>query len=219
MRIYLKFSYNAGFSEESKPTSWSQEIYYENASYNITNNFAKGNAVIAGLGYKLSPTFGYEVGVHISSRNINTNFNVSIPHPLLFNSPRAAENTGSYKLTENAAYFNFILRIPFSKLSLDLFAGPAYFAATAQLINQINVSDTYPYQDVNISAVTETIKKSVFGFNGGASLNFYFASYFGIFLNAQYFSGSADFDLSSNIPDLKISLGGFKAGGGFKILF
>jgi len=218
-KIFLKFSYNAGFSEDSTPTSWSQEIYYENASYNISNNFAKGNAFIAGLGYKFSSTIGLELGVHISSRNINSDFNVSIPHPLLFNSPRTAENTGSYKLTENAAYLNFVLSIPFSKLGLDLYGGPAYFFTTAQLINQINVSDTYPYQTVNISAATETIKKNVFGFNAGASLNFYFANSFGIFLNAQYFSGSADFDLSSDIPGLKVSLGGLKAGGGLRILF
>jgi len=218
-KIFLKFSYNAGFSEDSTPTSWSQEIYYENASYNISNNFAKGNAFIAGLGYKFSSTIALELGVHISSRNINSDFNVSIPHPLLFDSPRTAENSGSYKLTENAAYLNFIFSIPFNQLSLDLFGGTAYFLTSAQLINQINVSDTYPYQNVNISAATETIKKNVFGFNAGASLNFYFANSFGIFLNAQYFSGSADFDLSSDIPGLKVSLGGLKAGGGLRILF
>ena len=218
-KIFLKFSYNAGFSEDSTPTSWSQEIYYENASYNITNNFAKGNAFIAGLGYKFSSTIGLELGVHMSSRNINSDFNVSIPHPLLFSSPRTAENTGSYKLTENAAYLNFIFSISFNQLSLDLFGGPAYFFTNAQLINQITFSDTYPYQTINISAATETIKKNVFGFNAGASLNFYFANSFGIFLNAQYFSGSADFDLSSDIPGLKVSLGGLKAGGGLRILF
>jgi hypothetical protein len=155
----------------------------------------------------------------MSSRNINSDFNVSIPHPFLFNSPRTAENTVSHKLTENAAYLNFVLSIPFSKLSLDLYGGPAYFFTNAQLINQINVSDTYPYQNVNISAATETTKKNVFGFNAGASLNFYFANSFGIFLNAQYFSGSAGFDLSSDIPGLKVSLGGLKAGAGLKILF
>ena len=218
-KIFLKFSYNAGFSEDSTPTSWAQEIYYENASFNISNNFAKGNAFIAGLGYKLSSTIGLELGVHISSRNINSDFNVSIPHPLRFDSPRTAENTGSYKLTENAAYLNFILSFPFNKLSLDLFGGPTYFLTNAQLINQINFSDTYPYQTVNISAATETIKKNVFGFNAGASLNFYFASSFGIFLNAQFFTGSADFDLSGDLPSLKVSLGGLKAGGGLKILF
>lgn len=218
-RFFIKIGYNAGFSEETKSVSWSREIYFENASYDISNKFGKGNSVDFGFGYKFSNSIGVELGADLSSRDKNTNYSANIPHPLLFNTLRDAQNTGSYKLTENVIYLNFLLSIPFSKFSLDLFGGPAYFFASAEFINEIQYTDSYPYETININATSKKIEKNVFGFNGGTSFNFYFAKNFGIFINAQYFSASADFNPGGDIPGWKVSLGGFKAGGGLKIQF
>lgn len=218
-KIFIKFHYTMGFSEYTKSVSWSEEIYFEDASYSINNIFEKGNSFNASLGYKFSSSIGIELGIDLCSRNILSDYNASIPHPLLFNSPRDADNEGTYKLTENAVYLNFVYSIPFSKFGLDIFGGPAYFLSKIELIKEIQFSDSYPYEQISISASTEEVKKNSFGFNAGASFNYYIASGFGIFVNAQYLSSSVDFEPTSDIPGMKLTLGGFKAGAGLKILF
>jgi len=218
-KFSIKFNYNMGFSEVNKSISWSEEIYYENASYDIDYKLKKGNSFDVGLGYKFSNSIGIELGIDVCSRNMSSNYSASIPHPLLFNSPRNDQKTGSYKLTENVVYLNLFYSIAFSKFSMDIFGGPAYFLSSTELINEISFSHSYPYETISINSSTEKLEKNSFGFNVGSSLNFYLARSFGIFINAQYFSASADFDPSGDIPGLALSLGGFKAGAGLKILF
>ncbi len=218
-KIFIKFHYTMGFSEDTKSVSWLEEIYFEDASYGINNNFKKGNSFNASLGYKFSSSIGIELGVDLCSRNILSDYSASIPHPLLFNSPRDAEKEGSYKLTENAVYLNFVYSIPISKFSLDVFGGPAYFLSKIELIKEIQYSDSYPYNTITISASTEEVKRNSFGFNAGASFNYNIAKGFDVFVNAQYFSSSVDFEPTSDIPGLKLTLGGFKAGVGLRVLF
>lgn len=218
-KFFIRVNYNVGFSELTNSVSWSKEIYFENASYNIGNEFGKGNSINFGLGFKFSKSLGIELGADLSSRDKNTSYSATIPHPLLFNTLRNSEGTGSFKLTENVVFLNFILSIPFGKFSFDLFGGPAYFFSNAEFINDIQYSDSYPYETININATNKKLENNVLGFNGGASLNFYFAKNFGIFINGHYLSASADFNPGGDIPGWKISLGGFKAGGGLKILF
>ena len=102
---------------------------------------------------------------------------------------------------------------------MDIFGGPAYFLSKIELIKEIQFSDSYPYEQISISASTEEVKKNSFGFNAGASFNYNIAKGLDIFVNAQYFSSSVDFEPTSDIPGLKLTLGGFRAGAGFKILF
>ncbi|MDH5414976.1 MAG: hypothetical protein OEW87_12625, partial [Flavobacteriaceae bacterium] len=156
---------------------------------------------------------------NISSRDTNTDYNVAAPHPLLFNAMRNGQGSRSFNLTENVVFLNFLVTIPFSKFSLDFFGGPAYFFSSVEVISDIQYSDSYPYDTINLNATSKKIENNVFGFNGGASFNFYFVKNFGIFLNTYYLSASADFEPGGDIPGWKLSLGGFKAGGGLKIIF
>jgi len=217
--FYIKIDYNIGFSESAKSISWTKEIYYEDASFSGNYNIAKGNSFDFGFGFKFSNTIGIEAGVDIASRDLSADYAATIPHPLLFNTGRDAENNSSYTLQENAIYLNLVLFIPFSKFSFDISGGPAYFLTTAELINEIEFSDSYPYETVSISANSTKIKKNIFGFNAGATLNFYIIKNLGLFLSSRYLSGSSDFKPNDDIPGLNLSLGGLKAAVGLKILF
>jgi hypothetical protein len=217
-KLSIRLGYNAGFSTQSESVSWSKEIYYEDALFGINYGTKKGNSFNAGLGYKFSHSIGVELGVDIASRNLNANYDASIPHPLYFDSPREIQNTASYKITENAAFLNLVMTVPFSRFGLDIFAGPAYFFASAELIGAIQYSQSYPYSSVTISAKSQKFNKNVFGFNAGANLIFNFSQSMGIFLNGQYFTASADLK-PAEVPGFKLSMGGLKAGGGIKISF
>jgi len=208
-----------GFSEGSQSVSSIEEIYYEDAQFNINYAMQRGNSFDIAAGYKFSDSVGVELGVDICSRSINAGYNASIPHPLIFDYLRYAEDTGSYTLKENAVYLNFVYSIAFGKFGFDIIGGPVYFLASTELINEIQFSESYPYESIGMSAVITEVDKSIFGFNAGAGLNFYFIQNFGIYITACYLSGSADLDTGTEIPGITLSLGGFKARAGLKILF
>jgi len=217
-KFSIRLGYNVGFATQSASISWTKELYYEQALFGIDYRAKKGNSFNAALGYRFSRSFGVMVGVDIAARNLNANYDASIPHPLYFNSPREAQNSASYKITENAAYLDLVLTVPIGKFGLDFFAGPAYILSSAELISAVQYSQSYPYTSVTISAQNQKFSKNVFGANAGVSLIFNFTPSVGVFIAGQYFSGNVRFK-PSEVPGLKLTLGGLKAGGGIKIVF
>jgi len=218
-RFSLSFYYGAGFSETSALVSWSEEVFYESALYNINYATRKGNFFEIGLGYQFSSNVGVEIGGIFGSRNIEANYTASVPHPLFFNFPREANAQDRFKISENAVFFNMVIFVPMKRLSLNFFGGPAYFLASVDLIKEITVSESYPYESISISSQKEKISRNVFGGNVGAGFDFFLSSNFALFLKGHYFFGKANFDPAGDIPALSLSLVGGQVGGGVKLRF
>ena len=219
-RISLKIGYYMGSLKANESISWTEAVYQENATYSVDYEAKKGNSVIVGIGYKFSSALGVDLGLDIASRDLGAINSASIPHPLYFNSFREADNTKNYKLKETAISFNLVYSALFGKFELDLFAGPAYFMSTAELTNNIDFTEsTYPYDTVSISSQSEQQKKNLVGFNAGTNLNYYFSKNVAISAGVRYLSGKATCEVSTGIPSVSFGLGGFKLGGGLKLVF
>jgi hypothetical protein len=217
-RFSIHLGYNKGFATQNESVSWSREIYYENATYGVAYQAKEGNSFSVSLGYKFSRSVGVELGGDFVSRDLGSSYNASIPHPLLFGAARAAEGKASSQVGENSFFLNLVLSVPFSQFGMDIYAGPAYFNASADVINGIQYSQSYPYSSITITAQNEKISKKVMGFNAGLRLMFNFSQNVGIFASGTYFSGTAEFK-PGDVPGLKLTLGGFKAGGGLVVSF
>lgn len=219
-RIYIRASYGMGFSSGIQNVSWQKSIYHENASFGIKNTFEKGNSISFSVGYRLLESLGVELGMDLCSRNIIVSYDASIPHPIFFNTLRSADGSGSYNLTENAVFLNLVYSFWYNRFGIDIFAGPAYYLASAELIKEVGVIESsYPYESINVSAGTEELSKNSFGFNTGVRLNFFVVENIGIFIKAQYLYGKADFIPNEDIGTISISHGGLKAGAGIIVSF
>jgi len=218
-KIYIRANYSMGFAEETIDLPWSQDIYYETASAGINYSLQKGSPINLAVGYMFTDSLGVELGADISSRNLDGNYSASIPHPLLFETYRYGEGTGSYKVSENSVFLNFVYSLRFNKFGLDLFAGPAYILSTANIITEMNYSESYPYDSISLSVNSTEVSKEVFGFNGGANVLFYFGNSFAVYVSGHYIGGKADFETGTDIPGPQFNLGGFKAGAGLKFFF
>lgn len=218
-RIYLSAEFNAGFQEESLSSIYSKTIYHEAATSSLGYVVKKGTPFMAALGFRISRSIGVELGVDVSARNLESIYSSSIPHPLLFNSPRTANGTGSNSLSENTIFLNFVFGTRFGKFGIDLSAGPAYILSKAQIISEISYSHSYPYNDISLSTSTTEVSMNVFGFNGGAKVLFHLNNNFALFSGIRYIGGKASFDPETGLSALEITLGGFKAGGGLQIFF
>ncbi len=219
-RIVVRIGYSMGFLEGSESVSWTQEVYQENADYSVGYEAKKGNSFNFGIGYRFSSALGVDIGLDMASRDLGAINSASIPHPLYFNSPREADNTKGYRLKENVAFLNLVYCVPFGKLELDLFAGPAYFMTSTELTNSITFTESaYPYTTVSITSQSEKQKKNLVGFNAGTSLNFYFSKNVAISIGARYLSAKSTYAVSSGIPSVSFGHGGLKIGGGLKLVF
>ncbi len=218
-RIYFLAGFNAGFQEEEITNTWTEEIYYETATSSIGYGVKKGFPISASIGYMITPAVGLELGVDIASRDMDGTYSSSIPHPLLFESPRSAEGTGAYSLSENTATLSAVYAVRFGRIGVDVFAGGAYIMAKAKVISSISFSESYPYDSVSLSSSISEISKNIFGFVGGARFLFYISKGFALFGGASYLNGKAEFSPDTGIPGPEITLGGFRAGGGLKVLF
>lgn len=219
-RISFRFAYGGDLLKINQSISWTQSVYQENASYSVNYDVEKGRSLGVGLGYKFSDKVGIELGFDLGSRNLVAVNGASIPHPLYFNSPREAGSTDRHSIQENAFSLDLVYSIPFSKLGLDLYAGPTYFIASAELTSAIAFAESsYPYNSVSISAQTEILRTDVIGFNAGLSLNLYLIKNIAVLITARYLWAKADFQPSSGIPPLNLALGGLRLGGGLKLVF
>lgn len=218
-KIYLSAEFNAGFQEESLSSTYINTVYYETATSDLGYEVKKGTPFLAAVGFRITRSIGVELGVDVSSRNLESTYSTSIPHPLLFNNPRTAGGTGSHSLSENTIFLNFVFGARFGRFGLDLFGGPAYIFSKAQIISEMSYSQSYPYDDISLSTSTKEVSMNVFGFNGGARILFYFTDTVALFTGARFIGGKASFDPETGLPYPEITLGGFRAGGGLKILF
>lgn len=218
-RIYLSAEFNAGFQEESLSSTYIDTAYYETATTNLGYDVKKGTPFLAAVGFRITRSIGVEMGVDVSSRNLESTYSTSVPHPLIFNNPRTAGGNGSHSLSENTIFLNFVFGARFGRFGLDLFGGPAYIFSKAQIISDMSYSQSYPYDDISLSTSTKEVSMNVFGYNGGARILFYFSDTVALFTGARFIGGKASFDPETGLPFPEITLGGFRAGGGLKILF
>jgi len=218
-KIFIRANYSIGFAEQAINLPWNQDIYYETANAGIDYSLHKASPINFAVGYMFSDSFGVELGADISSRNLDGIYSASIPHPLLFDANRLGEGAGSYKVSENSIFLNFVYSLRFRRFGLDVFAGPVYILSTANIITEMSFTESYPYDSVSLSVNSTEVSKNVFGFNGGTNVLFYFGKNFALYATANYIGGKADFETGTDIPGPQINLGGFKAGAGLKIFF
>jgi len=219
-KLFVALSYAMGLSETSKEQSWTEPLYGESITYDLASRAGKSANIGLGVGYNLNPSMGVGLGAIILSNDLNASLNAGVPHPYVFNAPRTA--TGAYvsDLKATIIYLNFIYRVSVSKFTVDLFAGPAYFNSSADIINTIAIQDVFPNTSVTMTLATENVKKSSFGFNAGAGLNYFFAKSLGVFVEARYLSGNAAFAPSSGtVPEITLPIGGLSVGGGLIFRF
>ncbi|MCU0237066.1 MAG: outer membrane beta-barrel protein [Acidobacteria bacterium] len=220
VKFFVRAGYAMGLTETSKDQSWSEPYYAENTEYSLTSRMGKSTNIDLGAGYNLNRSLSVGLGAIILANDLAANLSASVPHPYVFNAPRTATGAYASDLKATIIYLNFIYKVSVSKFTVDLFAGPAYFNASADILSAVAIQDAFPNAAVIMSLVTENVKKSSFGFTAGAGVSYFFARNLGIFVEARYLSGNTAFASSAGVvPAITLPVGGLSAGGGLLFRF
>lgn len=201
---------------------WAFSLYHEDGLVTEDYEIKASSATLdAGIGYLFHKNVGVELSfIPISGKSRGT-FSASFPHPLYFDSPREKTwENGSLRYSASEINLNLLFTFPlFSRLHAYVTAGGTYFLnVKIESLKVINWEEVgYPYFEVNVSSEYASYSKSVFGFNGGAGLDFWIAQSVGINVHFRYSEGKAKIDVEGN--DMEIKTGGLRAMAGIKFLF
>ncbi|MDD8012162.1 MAG: outer membrane beta-barrel protein [Acidobacteriota bacterium] len=219
-KFFVKLAYAMGLTDSSTDSFWTEPLYAEEIEYALKNQTGKSSNIEFGLGYNLNKSMAIGLGAIIHANDLDAALTASVPHPWVYDSPRSASGAYAGDLKATILYLNLIYRIPLSKLSVEVFAGPAYFNTSADIVSAIAIQDVFPNDSVSMTLATENVKKSSFGFNAGLGLNYFFSSRIGVFVEGKYLSSSPAFTPASGaVPAVKLSVGGMNVGAGLVIRF
>jgi opacity protein-like surface antigen len=136
---------------------------------------------------------GIGVGVSRHSSSADGNISASIPHPFVFAQLRSFEGTArGVKREELNVALQLRGLLPVSnRLTVSLFAGPAWTSLSQEVVTAVNYSETYPYDSASFRTADRTAaKETKVGIGAGADVAYFFSRLTGIGLGLKYSGGT-----------------------------
>jgi hypothetical protein len=217
----VRVSVNVGAQLSTTFTSTATPvIYLEPAT--ITTSYAapKGTLFDGGFLVRVAGNFGVGAGLSAYSAHHDATVTGSIPHPFFFNTPRALSGTASsLRRREIAANIQAAYVLTSSHLDVVFAGGPSIFRVSQNLVSNVVLVETYPYDTVSFtSATTERAEKTNLGFNVGADVGYRLSHSVGVGGLVRYSRASLLLPLT-NSPDVNVNAGGLQVGGGVRFYF
>jgi len=184
--------------------------------------------------YKVAASPGFEVGggvrvwSHLAagatasriSKSDDGNVSAQVPHPLYFNQRRSVPATaGGLDRVETAVHVqaSWVMTIR-EGWQLAVSGGPTLFMVSQDLVQDIHVAQTYPYDTAtSTGVVTGRPSRSHVGFNAGADLAYFFARHVGADVSIGY--SHARVQLPSDNSTVTVYAGGVHVAGGLRMRF
>ena len=145
----------------------------------------------------------------------------SVPHPFHFNQPRevTGDATG-VKRSETAVHVQAMYPIKSGNhLRLVLSGGPSFFNVEQDLVTEVTVTETFPFDTATFGAAQKSRKKgSAPAFNVGADVMWMLNRTLGVGGLVRFSRTSVDLDATAS-RTISVDAGGVYAGGGIRLLF
>jgi hypothetical protein len=196
------------------------ELFAEQGSLNAAYEAGGAPGVDAGLQFNFSRKIGVLASVALTSRKTDVSIQANLPHPLYLGRPRQVEASQSdLSHKETAAHLALAYTGGSGKVEYTLFAGPSFYQVDAELVNELQALEQYPFDAVTITGVTTSKEKeSAVGFHVGGRLDYLVSRSVGLGLLARY--GTAKVTLApTEAGDVEITAGGLEVGLGVRFRF
>ena len=172
-------------------------------------------------GYRFWGRFGLAVGGSRASSKETVSVRASVPHPLLMDHDREVEGEApDVERTETAAHLQlFYEMMPKGKWRSRFFAGPSYFSVEQELVREVTVNETYPFDTATFrSAPTGQAEGSSVGFNVGADISWMFSKRAAAGVLLRYTHAGIDLNAPES-RSVSTDGGGFQVGAGLRFIF
>lgn len=179
----------------------------------------------AAAGVQLASSFGLGVHVDFADYQSAVGLGVSIPHPYYFNRSGFDADVAALERKDRAIdiHATYIAPMP-AAVAVRLFVGPTYFYTKQDMVQGIlydqfaTIFSTSQIVDIR-SAPRETISGSVWGFNAGADVSYFFTRYVGLGGVVRVNHGTLKATDPLSGEDANVALGAVTIGGGVRFRF
>lgn len=224
----------------AQSAAWSDRGYvnvsgwYQAASASFSNSvrpidFAEPSVVETSYKTRSIPGFDAGGGVRVW-RNLAVGLDVSrfskhtggavsaqVPHPFFFNRPRPVSGDASgLTRDETAVHLQALWMLPLrDRWQLALAGGPSWFSVGQDLVSDVTVTQTYPYDTATFASATSTHRShSQIGFNAGADVSYRLHPHVGLGIGVTFSHASVPLDHT-----VTVDAGGAHVGGGIRFRF
>jgi hypothetical protein len=224
----------------AQPGSWTDRGYinvsawYQPVSPDFSNTVRPtdfGEPSVVDTGYETRAIPGFDVGGGVRVwRNLGLGLDVSrfskrttgavsaqVPHPFFFNRARDVSGDASgLRREETAAHVQALWMVPLgSRWQLALTGGPSWFFVGQDLVSDVTITQTYPYDTATFAGTTSTHRsRSHAGFTAGADVSYRLRRHVGLGFGVMFSHASVPLDNT-----VTIDAGGAHVGGGIRFGF
>jgi hypothetical protein len=194
----------------------------EDGTFTTDYDVESGPAFNISVGGALTRQFAIGVGVTRYSKSTPTALSASVPHPFFFNRPRTVDgDVAGITREELAVHVQArALFTPRPKIQAVVYAGPSFFKVKQGIVNDFEITETYPYDTATFSrGVTTTADESKLGFNVGADVGYFFTRQVGVGGSVQWSRATIEAPASDGTGSFELKAGGLQLGGGLRLRF
>jgi hypothetical protein len=197
-------------------------IYDEPARIQVSDEFGTGAVFDVGGGVRVWRRLYAGLSYSRLSNTRDATVNASIPHPQVFDQPRAVTATAGLKHTEDQVHLHAMWRMPITtKFDVTVGIGPTFYSVRQDLveITEANISETgNPSTGVTINSVNVVrATDSTVGWNLSADGTYLLTRRYGVGGFLRFTGGSVDMNVGSETVGLDV--GGFQIGIGGRVRF
>jgi hypothetical protein len=171
----------------------------------------------AGGGVRLWRNLAVGLDVSRFSKNTRGAVSAQVPHPFFFNRARTVTGDAS-ALTrdETAVNLQALWMLPMrTRWQLALAGGPSWFSVGQDLVSDVTVTQTYPYDTATFANATAVHRsRSRVGFNAGADVSYLLRRHVGLGVGVTYSHAAVPLD-----DTLTVDAGGAHLSGGLRFRF
>jgi hypothetical protein len=175
----------------------------------------------AGAGVRLWRNIAAGVAVSYFTRDDVAGTTSSFPHPFFFEQPRevTGDATG-VKRSETAVHVQAMYLVnPGGRLRFVLSGGPSFFTVEQDLVTEVTVTETFPFDTATFASAQKTREKgSAPAFNVGADGMWMLNRRLGVGGVIRFSRTSVDLDAPGG-RTISVDAGGVYAGAGIRLLF
>jgi len=197
----LAFWVSLGGGLVTAPAGWSStstwELYAETARLEATYEGGAGPALEAALGLRFARRLGIAAALTWSRREETASVEALLPHPFYLDRARSVAGTAEgLEHREAAAHLDLEVRPVTGRVELALFAGVSLVRVEADLVESVEATEEYPYDEAAFRSATSVSRRSdpTLGWNAGAAVAWAVASRLHVGVEARWVRAGAELE-------------------------
>jgi len=196
-------------------------VFVETATVTTTYDVQPAPGVDGGVGVRVWRNLGVGANVSWIARSSTGSIAAQIPHPFVFNKPRAVSGeSGGLDHDETSVHLQAIWMIPSGpRWSIAIVGGPSWITVNQSIVSDVTVLSPYPYDTATYSnAVSARESKGRLGFNVGGDLTWHLGPRAGVGFGIIYSHATVPFSAATG-DTVTVTAGGTRVNGGLRVRF